>query len=58
MKANPETHGVALIVSAARPTTALENKLREAGAIGLLPKPVKPAVLLELARSGVALAAE
>jgi excisionase family DNA binding protein len=58
VKANPETRAVALIAAAARPTTALESKLREAGALGLLPKPVKPAVLLELARSGVALSAE
>lgn len=58
VRANPETRGVALIAASARPTTALESKLREAGALGLLPKPVKPAVLLELARSGVALSAE
>jgi excisionase family DNA binding protein len=58
VKANPETRAVALIASAARPTAQLESKLREAGAIGLLPKPVKPAALLELVRSGVALAVE
>ncbi len=58
IKANPETRGVALIACAARPTAALESKLLEAGALGLLPKPVKPAALLELARSGVGLAAE
>lgn len=58
VKANPETRALALIASAARPTSQLETKLREAGAIGLLPKPVKPTALLELCRSGVALAVE
>lgn len=58
IKANPETRAVVLIASAARATTQLENKLREAGAIGLLGKPVKPAALLELVRTGVAVAVE
>jgi len=42
-----ETADTRVLTCAARPTAALEAKLRKAGALGLLAKPVKAASLLE-----------
>jgi excisionase family DNA binding protein len=52
IKSSSDTAAVVLVACATRPTAQLESRLREAGVRALLPKPVKPASLLELARPG------
>ena len=46
IKANPETRGITVLITAAHPTPSLENKAEQAGASRILKKPVDLQTLL------------